>query len=58
LEETLRTRNTPTSLPVITLADRPKIIRNKLYGRRTAEKLMERRVDIEKLRGEGRLYIP
>jgi hypothetical protein len=58
LEATISTRNTPRSLPVFTLADVHRFDRETTYVARTAVRLLEHFLDIEKLRGTGRLYVP
>jgi hypothetical protein len=45
-------------LPVITLADSRRIYKDRAYAQHTAEALLEYLIDIESLRGTGRLYIP
>jgi hypothetical protein len=58
LEATIRDRNTPTSLPVFTLADADRVYQSKLYAERVAVKLLEYFQDIDLLRGTGRMYVP
>ena|SRR5205807_4660522 len=58
LETTLRDSNQPDSLPVITLARPKQVLASKQYLARTAEKLLEYLMDIDRHRGAGRLYAP
>jgi hypothetical protein len=58
LELVIRALNTSESLPVFTLADAQRLMRDYSYAERTAVKLLEYLFDIEKLRGTGRIYIP
>jgi len=58
LESTIRIHNAPDCLPVLTLADPKQIKSNKPYAERVVERLLEYLVDIENLRGTGRLYLP
>jgi hypothetical protein len=58
LERVIRAFNTPESLPVFTLADAKRILRDNSYAERAAEKFLEYLFDIEKLRGTGRIFIP
>jgi hypothetical protein len=58
LEATIRTANTPQSLPVITLANPKRVGVDRIYRRQVAEKLLEFLWDMEKHRGIGRLYVP
>jgi hypothetical protein len=58
LEATLRERNTPASLPVITFADAERVRRDRAYAKRVADKLLEYLFDLEAYRGVGRLYVP
>jgi hypothetical protein len=58
LEETIRRLNTPNSLPVFTLANIERVFNSGEYAELVAEKLVERVLDIENLRGTGRIYLP
>lgn len=58
LEATIRRLNTPSSLPVLTLSDAERILRDKQYARGMAESLLARLMEIESYRGTGRIYIP
>ena len=58
LESTIRERNTPTSLPVFTLANATRVRNDRDYAQRVAERLLEYMLDIEKYYGTGRLYVP
>jgi hypothetical protein len=58
LEATLRARNGPTSMPIITFANSRRIFRDREYAQRTAVTLLEFLVDIDSLRGTGRLFVP
>jgi hypothetical protein len=58
LEATIRADNTAESLPVITLANPKRIMSDREYGRRVAEKLLNYLFDIDSFRGTGRLYVP
>jgi hypothetical protein len=58
LENTIRTRNQPDSVPVFTLADPDEVLRSKKYAERVVERLLEYLVDIDNYRGTGRLYLP
>jgi len=58
LEITIRERNLPHSLPVLTFADLRKLKFDRTYLELSAERLMEKLIDIEALRGAGRIYIP
>jgi len=58
LEETIRTLNTPTSLPVVTLANPERLTHDKAYAQRAAERLLDYLLNIENYRGVGRLYVP
>src|SRR4030095_15210224 len=58
LEVVIRTRNTADSLPVLTLADADRVLREKSYAERVADRLLEYAFDIERYRGTGRLYLP
>lgn len=57
LERTIREENTPTSLPVITVANAQRLDERD-YRDRCALRLVEILVDVEHYLGAGRLYIP
>jgi hypothetical protein len=58
LEAAIRTLNGPTSLPVITLSRPRRILESTSYRHRTAEKLLEYLIEMDKHLGAGRLYVP
>lgn len=58
LEMTLRTQNTTTSLPVFTIANAERVFHSRDYAERVALKLLEYLLDIDRVRGTGRLYLP
>jgi hypothetical protein len=58
LGATIRARNAPDSLPVLTFADRDRIIRVSSYAELAAIRLMEILLDVDVERGTGRLFLP
>ena len=58
LEATIQASNSPDCLPVITLADRERVRKDRKYARRTADRIMDYLIEIDNLRGTGRLYVP
>jgi hypothetical protein len=58
LEVTIRDFGTNKTLPVLTIADAKRLLKDREYARGTAVKLMERLFDLESIRGTGRLFIP
>ena len=58
LEATIQTRNTPTSLPVFTIANVPHLRASQAYADRVIDKLLDSLLRIDSLRGTGRLYLP
>lgn len=58
LEATIRSRGTATSLPVITLADAVRLLRDSAYAEDAAIQLMELLLDIDSMKGTGRVYLP
>jgi hypothetical protein len=58
LEATIRSLATAESLPVMTIADRDRLHRDRRYAERAAERLLEYLMDLDGLRGAGRLCIP
>jgi hypothetical protein len=58
LAATIRNHSREDSLPVFTLADAKRIIIDRDYARRAAEKLLDYLSYIDSVRGAGRLYVP
>jgi hypothetical protein len=58
LEMTIRQRNTPQCLPVLTLADPDRILRDHPYADAVVERLFDILIDPDALRGTGRIYLP
>jgi len=58
LENAMATLGTPQSLPVITIGDPDRLLRDRHYAQRAAAQLLEYLLDLDNLRGAGRLYIP
>jgi hypothetical protein len=58
LETTIRSFGTPQSLPVLTLSDPERLLHDRAYAERTADKLLQYLFDIEIHRGMGRGFIP
>jgi hypothetical protein len=54
----IQQHNTPTSLPVFTLANEQRVLRDRLYAAAVADRLLEFLFDIDRYRGTGRLYLP
>ena len=58
LETTIRTENQPDSLPVITIANAKRVLRDRDYAERVAESILDYLIRIDEFRGTGRLYAP
>jgi hypothetical protein len=58
LEATIQDHRTEGSLPVLTIADPPRILTDRAYAERAAERILEYLLDLDGLRGAGRLYVP
>lgn len=58
LENAIETLGTPRSLPVVTIGDPDRLLRDRQYAQRAAAQLIEYLLDLEDLRGAGRLYVP
>ncbi len=58
LEWTIRTYSNPESLPVFTVANPKRMLQEKSYGERVADRLLEYLIDMENYRGTGRIYLP
>lgn len=57
LEQTIREENISTSLPVLTIGA-PDRVKESLYRKQCAERIVEIVLDIENYLGVGRIYIP
>jgi hypothetical protein len=55
LELVIRTENKADSLPVVTLANSERILNDRLYAEKTAEKLLDYLTRIDDFRGAGRI---
>jgi hypothetical protein len=58
LETTIRTQNQQDSLPVLTLANADRVVESRDYAVRVIARLLEILMDIDAVRGAGRLYLP
>jgi hypothetical protein len=58
LEATIQSENQPDSLPVITIADLNRVVRDRLYAELVAERLLEKLIALDDFRGAGRIYVP
>ncbi|MGH7140914.1 MAG: DUF5615 family PIN-like protein [Pirellulales bacterium] len=58
LEATIRTRTTPETLPVLTLADAERFRNDRAYAERVVASVLEKLLEIDSFRGTGRLYVP
>ncbi len=58
LEIAIRQLGAEKSLPVITISDSKRLLRDRDYAQAAAAQLLQDLVDLESLRGTGRLYIP
>ncbi len=58
LELVIRAENTEDSLPLVTLANSERILNERPYAERTAEKLLDYLTRIDDFRGAGRIYVP
>jgi hypothetical protein len=58
LEMTIRKHNAPDSLPVLTFADLKRLKYDSGYQELVAERLLEKLIDIDALRGTSRIYLP
>ena len=58
LEATIHTLNTPSSLPVLTIADPELVLANRDYAERVAVQVLEYLLDLDNFRGTGRLFVP
>ena len=58
LEATIRDLNQPSSLPVLTIADPGSVLTDRAYAERVAIQVLEYLLDLDKVRGTGRLFVP
>ena len=58
LETTIRTCNTPQSLPVFTIGDAERLKNDQQYSDRVIWALLEYLLEIDNLSGTGRLFLP
>ena len=58
LEATIQGENRPDSLPVITIGDADRVLRDRLYAEKVAERSLEKLIAIDDFRGAGRVYVP
>jgi hypothetical protein len=58
LEAVIQGENQPDSLPVVTIADQDRVLRDRVYAEKVAESLLDYLLRIDEVRGAGRLYVP
>lgn len=58
LEATIRTLNTPSSLPVLTIADPELLLTSRDYAERVAVQVLEYLLEVDHFRRVGRLFVP
>ncbi len=58
LEQVIREENTPTSFPVLTIANVDKLLADSNYRERCVNRLVEIAIDIEYYQGAMRIFIP
>ncbi len=58
LEATIQSENQPDSLPVVTIADQDRVLRDRAYAEAVAVRLLDYLMRIDEVRGAGRLYVP
>ena len=58
LEAVIQNENQPDSLPVVTIADANRVLQDRLYAEKVAERLLEKLIAIDDFRGAGRIYVP
>ena len=58
LEMAIRNFRTDKSLPVITISDPDRLLTDRYYAQVATARLLQDLIDLESLRGTGRLFIP
>jgi hypothetical protein len=58
LETTLRIHNTAQSLPIFTIGNADRILESPTYADQVIERLFQYLLELDNVRGTGRLYLP
>src|SRR5690348_16211345 len=58
LEATIQSLNTPESLPVFTIGDLSRFRKSREYAEKVVEQIFDHLLNIDRVRGAGRLYLP
>ncbi len=58
LEATMREENRLESLPIVTIADPDRVLKDRAYAQEVAESLLDKLITIDDYRGAGRIYVP
>ena len=58
LEHTIQQFNAPSRLPVLTVGAPNRILSSRDYAQRVVSRLLEYLIDVDNIRGTGRLYLP
>jgi hypothetical protein len=58
LEATIRDENQPDSLPVVTIGNAKRVLRDRDYAQRVAVSVLDYLMRIDEVCGTGRLYVP
>jgi hypothetical protein len=58
LQATIQAHNTPASLPVFTISEPKRVMRSPDYANRVVDRLLRYLMDIDNVRGAGRLWLP
>jgi predicted nuclease of predicted toxin-antitoxin system len=58
LEAAILSEYQPDILPVITIANTDRVVQDRLYAEKVAERLLDYLMRIDEVRGVGRIYVP
>jgi hypothetical protein len=58
LEAVIQNENQPDSLPAATISDPHRVLQDRLFAEKVAERLLEKLITIDDFRGAGRIYVP
>jgi hypothetical protein len=58
LQAVLDELNGPASLPVLTIADSKRLMRDRRYAEQAADRVLQYLFDMDRYRGTGRLFVP
>ncbi len=58
LDAAMRNENRPENLPVFSIADTDRVLKDRAYAEQVAERLLDYLMRIDEIRGARRIYVP